>query len=97
MAAIADAGFWYCVIPANLTWLLQPLDVTTFVLLKRFLKKEFTDNLGEPNGEPLVLRMIQIVVRGVRRIFQGHAWRRAFAYVGAMGSQNEVAETLKVE
>ena len=43
MAAIAGAGFWYCIIPANLTWLLQLLDVTTFVMLKRFLKNEFTE------------------------------------------------------
>ena len=41
--------------------------------------------------------MIQIVVRGVRKIFQSHVWRRAFADVGALGSQDAVAGTLKVE
>ena len=56
MAAIAAAGFWYCIIPARQTWLLQPLDVS-----KRFLKDEFTESLGPPSAEPNVIRMIRIV------------------------------------
>ena len=97
MAAIADAGFWYCMVPANLTWLLQPLDVVTFVMFKRFSKQEFMESLGGPHAQPVVVRMIAIVVRGVRRVLQGHAWRRAFAYVGAMGEQDQLARTLAVE
>ena len=46
MDAIACAGFWYCIIPANLTWLLQPLDVLTFVMLKRFMKDGVHGMLG---------------------------------------------------
>ena len=97
MRHMSAAGFWYCVIPAKLTWLLQPLDVSTFVLFKRFLKQEFADSLGHPSAEPNVVRMMRIVVRGVRRILQGHAWRKAFAQVGALGSQDTVSASLKLE
>ena len=86
MTAILDVGFWYCILPANLTWLLQPLDVTTFVMFKRFLKNEFTESLGDPSGRQGVMRMIPIAVKAVRAIFQSHRWRRAFAYCGAMGT-----------
>ena len=97
MRAIGTAGFWYCIIPANLTWLLQPLDVVTFVLLKRFIKNEFTETLGEATEHAKVIRMIGIVVIAIRKIFQARSWVRAFAYVGAMGAQGDVTGTLKVE
>ena len=45
MDALAAAGFWHSIIPANLTWLLQPLDVTTFVLFKRFFEGGVHKNL----------------------------------------------------
>ena len=45
---------WYIVIPARLTWLLQPLDTHCFLKYKRYLKSHFQDALGAMAADPLV-------------------------------------------
>ena len=61
MRGIANAAFFYCIIAANLTWLLEPLDVTTLVILKRILKNEFTQSLGYPKCQQGQLPTIPII------------------------------------
>ena len=97
MRGIANAAFFYCIIAANLTWLLEPLDVTTVVILKRILKNEFTQSLGYPKCQQGQLPTIPIIVKAVRTILQGHAWRRTIAYCGAMATEDVVGDSLKLE
>ena len=41
MQELAAANIWFSVIPARLTWLLQPLDTHGFAKYKRYLKRVF--------------------------------------------------------
>ena len=97
LGALKEAGFWHCIIPASLTWLLQPLDVLTFVQFKRWLKSESMRKSHGPKVPEALGAMIDTVVHGIRAVFQGTDWRAAFRMVGAMGTQDGVANTLKIE
>ena len=97
MEALARSDFWYGVVPAQLTGLLQPLDVATFVIVKRVLKEDFSERLGNGDERPPVVCMIDAVVRCIQNTINAYDWSSAFAYVGCMGAQDDVGKSLKRE
>jgi hypothetical protein len=60
-------------IPAKLTWLLQPLDTHVFVKVRLHLKQKFADSLiSEPSETHRVVRMVRLVTGVIRKVLQGH-------------------------
>jgi hypothetical protein len=72
------AGIWYIVIPARLTWMLQPLDSHAFILFKNWLRRHFTDAAGDGDTRSFMRRMLDLVIGAIRYVLQGHKWQKAF-------------------
>ena len=91
---IADQGFWFMPVPPHLTWLLQPLDVAAFGLLKKYLKDAFL-KIMIPGGMPNpVATMSRTVFDAIRDILVARNWDYVFDLVGARGHQAGVANLL---
>ena len=97
LTALAIVKIWYVVIPAKLTWMLQPLDLMAFVCLKRFMRLQFQRRLAADSGLALVVQMVRIVCDGIRLELQGRRWRRAFELVGSTGTQDGFSRSMIVE
>ena len=82
LRAMTLAGIWYLVIPARLTWMLQPLDTHAFVLYKNWLRRRFTDAAGSGDERSLMRRMLDLVIGAIRYVLQGHKWQKAFEQNG---------------
>ena len=53
-------SIWFLVIPARVTWLLQPLDTHAFATHKRYLNMSFQHTIVAGDGTPLRLSLIHI-------------------------------------
>ena len=89
-------SIWFLVIPARVTWLLQPLDTHAFATHKRFLKVNFQDAMLAGEGAPLILRMVRMAVRSIRFILQGDRWEPSVANNG-VGPGQQRASTYIME
>ena len=95
MNELAAANIWFCLIPARLTWLLQPLDTHGFAKYKRHLKRSYQDTLlDSPQGNNAE-RMILLVVDTIRAVLQGNRWDNAFRRNGLAGNQTHVSTFIK--
>ena len=90
MAELAARSIWYLVIPARLTWLLQPLDTHGFAKYKRHLEQRFQDSLASSAGRSVREHMVRLVVDTIRAVLQGNCWAGAFASNGLDGDQTNV-------
>ena len=97
MAELATAGIWYLVIPARLTWLLQPLDTHAFAKYKRYLKTIFQDRDRRDQEENSTLLMVRLVIHTIRAVLQGFHWGPAFASNGLTGNQDRVSMFIRGE
>ena len=95
MAELAARSIWYIVIPARLTWLLQPLDTHGFAKYKRYLKQRFQDTIVSSAGVNLTERMVRLVVETIRAVLQGNRWDGAFRSNGLDGDQTHVSNYIK--
>ena len=82
LTELEAVGIWYLVIPARLTWMLQPLDTHAFVLFKNFLRRKFTDRSSLGEGRPSTRRMCLYVIDAIRYVLQGKNWKKAFKQNG---------------
>ena len=97
MAELATARIWYLVIPARLTWLLQPLDTHAFAKYKRYLKTSFQDRDPRDQEQNTTLRMVRLVIHTIRAVLQGYHWGPAFASNGLTGNQDRVSMFIRGE
>ena len=97
MGELATAGIWYLVIPARLTWLLQPLDTHAFAKCKRYLKTRFQDHDERDQDQNTTLRMVRLVIETIRAVLQGYRWGPAFASNGLTGHQDRVSAFIRGE
>ena len=97
LAEIAAAGFWYVVIPARLTWLLQPLDTHVFSRYKQYLRMRFADEVGGPSKRRAAFKMIQLTSAAARGVLQASRWRGAFAGDGLLGDQAELSSYARAQ
>ena len=73
LTEIRAGGLLCMLIPAKLTWLLQPLDTHVFVKVRLHLKQKFADSLiSEPSETHRVVRMVRLVTGVIRKVLQGH-------------------------
>lgn len=90
-----EMGLWWVLIPARLTWLMQPCDTHVFLCLKRFLKSRFQSEYDGYLGRVSVRYMLDLVIRSIRVVVQGHNWRNSFAETGLAGDAGRVSPFIK--
>ena len=92
-----NLGLWYVIIPARLTWLLQPCDTHVFLKLKRFIKSAFQDEFGDYGERRSIVYMIRLVVRAVRHVLQRYNWHSAFQANGLTSEPNLVSSYIRAQ
>ena len=94
--AIRTAGLLFLLVPAKLTWLLQPLDRFVFFKFKLHLRQKFAEALldGSLTVEK-VPRMIRLVVHAIRHVLQKESWEPAFKRTGMWGNQSALSSSIK--
>ena len=95
MQELAAASIWFSVIPARLTFLLQPLDTHGFAKYKRYLKRLFQDNATGITEANCAERMVLFVVDAIRVVLQGYRWNAVFEHNGLAGDQRNVSKHIK--
>ena len=84
----AALDIMYLVIPAKITWALQPCDTHVFARLKHHFAAEVQTALVKSgDGKPTVLMVIGAVSRAVRQVVTLGNWRMSFWDLGLTGVQ----------
>ena len=86
--ACLRGGIWLVLVPARLTWLLQPCDTHAFQLYKQLLKAAYQRRrMASPTGELHVRDFLPCIFDAIRYILQGRRWANAFDSDGFGRSQ----------
>ena len=93
--ACSDVGVYYHLVPAKLTWLLQPCDTHAFARFKRAMHT-LTENAATlaVHGRADTCACIRCVFAAILHVLQGNPWKRAFVEVGLCGSQDALGHTV---
>ena len=71
------------IIPAKLTWLLQPLDVYVFGELKAVMRANQTSlHMATPDGRAAMGAWVRMNAHSIRQVVVQRSWRGAFAKLG---------------
>jgi len=97
LAELNNLRIWYVVVPALMTWLLQPLDTHGFQMYKRYLKQRFQDANAAGPTPPLSVLMIRLVCGAIRDVLQGVRWTTSFRKDGFGAQQREVSSYIRNE
>lgn len=97
LAACFRRGVWPLVIPARVTWLIQPLDVDVFFLYKLALRKAYrVTRAAAEGGEVDIGAFLACVYEAVRRVLErDQGWATAFDRTGFSRRQTGVSETVR--
>ena len=75
----AALGIWLVVVPARLTWLLQPLDTRAFQIYKEHFRAAYQRaRLETADGQLAVADFLAAFFDTIRRVLQGRRWASAF-------------------
>lgn len=88
---LQNSDIWYVIIPARMTWLLQPLDTHCFMHFKKYLKQHFQDEFGGYAERASIMYMIRLLVRAIRFVIQGRDWSVAWSQNGMNADHNGVS------
>jgi hypothetical protein len=79
LLACRRAGIWVVLVPARLTWLIQPLDTHGFQRYKAHLREQYQQACIRHAGGPLsVADFLPCVYSAVRSVLQGTVWAQSF-------------------
>ena len=89
-------GMWPHLIPAKMTWALQPLDTHVFAKFKSKLVTTGQElQIAQSNPSTVHWEvMIQAVVKTAQEILCGESWARAFDHTGVGGDMNLVSQNV---
>ena len=93
---MGDYGFWFVLLPAQLTWMLQPLDVQTFAQIKAFLRSRFISFTQGAVNDSLILTCLRDVFAAVRKYLVGRSWARTFDTLGLNGGIPPFGQTFLI-
>ena len=75
----AAAGVRLVIVPAKLTWLLQPCDTHAFLKYKAYLKGAYQRlRVAGANNELDTMGFLQALYETIRKVLQGERWASAF-------------------
>ena len=91
--AAARFRIWVVIVPAKLTWLIQPADTHVFYKYKMYLKKRYAEAVACSQEGALNLREVLLAMNaGVRYVCQARDWSYAFDDNG-FGKQQQLLRT----
>ena len=94
----AALGIWPICVPAQMTWLLQPLDTHCFGSFKAFLQKACqTRRCGNASGRITSSDVVECVCETVANVVDARPWARAFADNGFATAQQQVGRRILAE
>ena len=83
LLAARDAGIHLVLVPARLTWLLQPLDVYGFAVFKRHLRaKMLRLRIERPASPPTTEEWVTAISQTITELLTNRDWRHAFDGTG---------------
>ena len=87
---------WPHLIPAKMTWALQPLDTHAFAKVKSKLVSTYQElQIAQSNPSRVHWDlMIKAVVKTAQKILCGESWARAFEHTGISGDVNLVSQNV---
>ena len=89
----ANWGIRVVVVPARMTWLLQPLDTHVFAQLKRVVRDAYQARLGSEGARALsTASWVAVVTNTVYCFLRRENWARAFAHNGFGSIQQELSQ-----
>ena len=95
MEELTLARLWYVVIPARLTFLLQPLDTHGFAKYKRHLKKRFQDRIAGPEDSNVTEHMVGLSSRPFALSPRGNVGLRRSPATASTGTNRAFPRTSK--
>lgn len=94
--ACAAAKLWPLVVPARMTWLLQPLDTHVFSVYKASLHKEFqATRVRQVDGRVGLGDLLTCVYVATHQVLEARPWSRAFESDGFSATQPCVSDRVK--
>jgi len=95
LRAAGTRGIWPIVIPAKVTWLLQPADTHAFSKYKAFLRKAYLkDALESTSGRVSVEKILLAMNDAVRHVFRGNRRTEGFEGNGLGQRQKKVRASI---
>jgi len=92
----AAVHIWPLVVPARMTWLLQPLDTHVFALYKASLQKAFqATRVRQAHGHVALTDLLLCVYAATQQVLGGRPWSNAFASDGFSAAQAHVSDRVK--
>ena len=85
-------GINYCIIPAKLTWILQPCDTHVFAAYKNFLVNECQRiSVSRVGGRLSIHHLLDAVAATINKFLNVSDWPKAFYDAGLVGNQRCVS------
>ena len=98
LRAAARAGLWVVIVPAKMTWLLQPLDTDVFSRYKHYLRRRYLQLLCDSHdGRVAATSIILAMNDACREVLQGNDWAAAFLRCGFGAAQSRVKRRMAEE
>ena len=91
----ASLLMWFLLIPAKLTWLLQPLDVYGFSKVKHRLRQGYQLAILDGDQSKPAMLMIRIVLAELSRTLNLQPWRKYFRCIGLWDNRTCVRKFIK--
>ena len=92
LSACNRACVWPILVPAGVTWLLQPLDTHVFLRFKLFLSKSYQRARARTvDGDLNIMEFLPCICEAIRSVMQGNSWASAFDQDGFGDAQRRVS------
>ena len=93
LRAASRANLWICVIPAKMTWALQPCDTHVFASYKRLLGEEYQRRSGLTAAGDITWELVlESLWHVVNSLVRGKDWSAAFDSVGIRNQQRALSD-----
>ena len=96
--ACARVGVWPILVPAKMTWLLQPLDTHAFLIYKIYLQKAYqAARVRAACGDINLAELLPCVYDAIDSVLVGRPWAAAFDDDGFSPGQAGVSQRVSVK